>query len=482
MNRKDRVRLAEIYFDIEETLSDIIVDKLTDKVEHLDKLLTLNEGYMVLCKDYDNHEMDISSSITMRNCIFHDCEAYGIKFRAPKYMILDKQSVLSPRIVSNAHKILRTQIHTRTNILQMNLDYLEECKSLIIQEQEYVEGYRKNRQVYADRVHMCEEMELYSRRQKALKKELTERKVRLESLRATRLANLRALREKAAVDMQAAQEAKKPKGKSFSQQMKEFTRKTVRGIRDYIRDMGHAAAVRMDEEESRMAHKITAKSAAGNAGKKVEGIRRFHITNGDDEAESFSTIQNVLSAKGLPHFKKMKKALENELYIWYQMSQESTEFITTLEFHHKDPLNPLYLGGQQYADENEYEIIGHKDTNLQLWIKREKVNVSALCEIDVAFTEIEENRLLDDKFQRIHESLDKFDLPDITFWYKKCDKSNTNPPSLKLVVCVYYCELLHVVERIDVLSENAPRLRCTFPGLLQYCPGCSKRLGALGAL
>ena len=59
---------------------------------------------------------------------------------------------------------------------------------------------------------------------------------------------------------------------------------------------------------------------------------------------------------------------------------------------------------------------------MQIWIKREKVKVSALCEINVAFTEFEENRLLDDKFLRMNESLGNFDLPDISFWYKKCDK------------------------------------------------------------
>ena len=119
--------------------------------------------------------------------------------------------------------------------------------------------------------------------------------------------------------MKATIEAKKSKGKLLSLQMKEFARKTVRGMKDYIRDMRNAAAVRMDEEESRMARKITSKSATGRTGKKVEGIRRLHMTNSEHEAENFSTIQNVLAAKGLPHFKKMKKALENQLHIWYQM-------------------------------------------------------------------------------------------------------------------------------------------------------------------
>ena len=90
-------------------------------------------------------------------------------------------------------------------------------------------------------------------------------------------------------------------------------------MKDDIRDISNAAAIRMDEEEARMARKITSKSGTGRAGKKVEGIRRIHMTHSEHEAESFSTIQNVLAAKGLPHFKKMKKALENQSHIWYQM-------------------------------------------------------------------------------------------------------------------------------------------------------------------
>ena len=398
------------------------MDRLTDKIERLEKVLILVRGHLVLCQDIENRRHEVYSSIVLGDCIFHDCEAYGIKFRSPYFMSLNKKSVLSPRIVPDANTTLDTHINTRSICLKINLDFFEACKSFILREQEFVESYGKNRRIYAVRVNLCEEMELHSRRQKAMKREFMERKRRLENLRMTRMANLRALKEKAVIETTGALEAIKPKGKSLSQHMKEFTRKAFRGMKDYIRDMGHASAVRMDEEERRMALKVTSKSTIGNTGNKVEGIRRLHMTSSEFEAENFSRIQNVLSTKGLPHFKKMKKALENQLYIWYQMSQESTEFITSLEFHHKDQSNPLYLGDQLYADENEYEIIGHRDTNLQIWIKREKVKVSALCEIDVAFTEIEENRLLDGKFQRVNESLDKFDLPDITFWYRKCDK------------------------------------------------------------
>ena len=48
--------------------------------------------------------------------------------------------------------------------------------------------------------------------------------------------------------------------------------------------------------------------------------------------------------------------------------------------------------------------------------------IIATLDLKKQLTELEENRLLDDKFLRINESLEKFDLPDISFWYKKCDK------------------------------------------------------------
>ena len=140
---------------------------------------------------------------------------------------------------------------------------------------------------------MCEEMQLHSRRQKALKLEFASRIERLEHLRAVRLANIRALKEQAAAVALAKEEAKKPKGKSFGQKFKEFSRKAIRGAKDYIRDLIHENATRMDEEELRMAHSLTSKSRTGTSGNRAEGIRRFHFTNSVEEEETFQTIQKV---------------------------------------------------------------------------------------------------------------------------------------------------------------------------------------------
>ena len=145
----------------------------------------------------DDQIMDLRVSVQGKihgiSCIFHDCEAYGIELRTLKFTILDTQSILSPRIVPDANMALSTHIKIRLHILKTNSDFYEKCKFLVLQEIYLLRSYRKDREIYSNKVNLCEEMELYIHRQKAMKKEFVERKRRLESLRTTRVMNLRSL-------------------------------------------------------------------------------------------------------------------------------------------------------------------------------------------------------------------------------------------------------------------------------------------------
>ena len=146
--RKDRVRLAGIYFDLEETLSDIAHDMLTDEVLQLEHEMTTTRGYLAACKAYLENEDEICDSIVNETCSFDDCEAYGIPYHTPRYVIFERSSVLSPRIVPTAKEVMRKQIFARSHALQISIDVFESSLEQIREEQENVKAYKEKRPLY----------------------------------------------------------------------------------------------------------------------------------------------------------------------------------------------------------------------------------------------------------------------------------------------------------------------------------------------
>lgn len=53
--------------------------------------------YLALCTSYKDNSDAVCTSIIDEVCTFHDCEAYGLPFRTPHFLILEKESVLNPR-------------------------------------------------------------------------------------------------------------------------------------------------------------------------------------------------------------------------------------------------------------------------------------------------------------------------------------------------------------------------------------------------
>jgi hypothetical protein len=98
-------------------------------------------------------------------------------------------------------------------------------------------------------------------------------------------------------------------------------------------------------------------------------------------------MQDLLTEKGLPHFVMMKRPLNTGLHIWYQKSMDSSQFITTFSFKHKDPKNPHYGGTKEQAEDQDCQIVGHAETNLEIWCKREAiVSFSYLSQIQPVTT------------------------------------------------------------------------------------------------
>lgn len=265
-----------------------------------------------------------------------------------------------------AADVMKKQVFIRKHTLEVTTKCYEDCIDLLKTEMEFMQTYHSKRKVFEERIATFLEHQLFERRQKALKKEFEVRKVRLKELREIRVANMRAKKEAEKKAAEDKEKKKRPPMKPLTQQLKEFTRYAVRGIKDAIRDYRHKSDVAMDPEEQRMAGTIMERSKVG-AGNRAEGIRFLQFTGDDAEEASFQVQNDLLKEKGLPHFVKNKKGLSTGLYLWSQKSYDGSQFITSLELHHKDPHNEFYKNPALAEDEG-YELVQHPKTVLLLII------------------------------------------------------------------------------------------------------------------
>lgn len=62
---------------------------------------------------------------------------------------------------------------------------------------------------------------------------------------------------------------------------------------------------------------------------------------------------------------------------------------------------------------------------LQIWFRPERRRDWGIKNIQLSFTEEEENRLIADKYHKVDISLNEFGLPDTFLWIEKVDKVKT---------------------------------------------------------
>jgi hypothetical protein len=72
-----------------------------------------------------------------------------------------------------------------------------------------------------------------------------------------------------------------------------------------------------------------------------------------------------------------------------------------------------------------YEMIECDAAKLQIWFKHDRRREYGIKNIQLSFTEEEENRLIVDKYSKVDISLQCFGLPDTFLWVEKVDKVKT---------------------------------------------------------
>jgi hypothetical protein len=435
MQEKLRIRVAErehiagSFLGKEETFIEELFDKVAQKVSDHDKQSNKAVDRLKYC-EIAASEAFINEKILANNLHVDERNALFIPIGTVRYEYQDVMHKVHNRIEGPAANLLRIYAEALVLGASMDVRYNEKKKSLLERDEHDVQDFIKKKAYYSKVTDLVTDSLLFERRQRSTQKELEERIKRVQMFRDDYARQLREANEakaKEAAEIQEKVEKARADAaiqkKPLLRQIAQATKRTIRGIKEAIDHMNHAADVAMDKEEQRMAMRMRSKNK--DSGDRPEGIRRMFMTQGEEEGDAFQKQQDLLLDKGLPYYTRMDRSFGNQIFIWTETTFDPSQFITTLELAHKLDASPLYKD----LSENGFEPVTHESTNLVIWIKRDKTKIRSIGGLAVSFSEKEEVRNSVDGFIKIEQTLSDFDLPDVFLWYKQTMKLQTGTAS-----------------------------------------------------
>lgn len=413
-----REKSMKLFFDTEaEVCQEMVealkmdVDQATDRCGALAILVDGCETPLTAYENPPDEVMNTADDVFWPNCL---C-VY------PKQVDLQRlQHEARPRTQPTTKQFAYVAIAARRMVLQGQLDYYTNSLTALQQEMSFLEEYAKKRAMYQSFLDNYIEELQFVRRQRALENELRGRVERLTEMRDIRLKQLMAAKEE---QDRAAAEADRKRAEAERLRKTRFARaaarakKAIRNVKDNIRDFQRQSAMKMDEEEMRMAKNLREKNKEG-VGSRPEAIKEIRFTIGPAKTDAFARENDHLKEKGLPHFVKMDRSIGNQIWLWTQTTFDDTKFITDIALSHKNPENEFYV---DYSNKR-YSYIDIDDSNLRIWFKASKVRPKGISELRITFTEQEEVRNTVDGLVRLDPSLEKFDLPEMVLWVGKISK------------------------------------------------------------
>lgn len=312
----------------------------------------------------------------------------------------------------------------------------------------------KTQRVFNEQLRVAFQEELIAqRRQKSLQKELALRKQRIEDMRIVRLKQMRADREALLAKKEKAQQKK---DKRYVDELKnsKLVRQTNR-LREKLGDVKDSALAAvlgkeapMDSEQARMMDAIGA-AGKDNMEDKAQGIRNIKITVGDAETEYFQRRMQMLIDKRLPYYTRVTKSIGRQISVWCQFTYNTQQFITSMDVGHISSEHPYFKDLTAFG----YESVGHPALKLVFWysinlypllaiqlidvvcrIKRDQLKLSAISQLDFGFSTAEEEKLIQNSYEIVCQSLFEFDLPDCSLWACRINKVLTKATKANVAV------------------------------------------------
>jgi Ca2+-binding EF-hand superfamily protein len=416
----EREKLTALFFDMEQEISAELYEMVGPHMGDIEIEMTKLQKKLIIseaAKSGDVMDMILTDQLT-----FEQREVFEVVLGTHMFKIQHCLHAIHPQISCSAATLALERTRVRSDMLAVNIRHYEALRDRLDHEEAELLAFPEKRPFYEDAVEKFRNMLLVERRQRALQKELNQRKIKLEELRVLRMLALRAEKERQLQLAKEEAEAKaraKVETKSLRKQLVEATRKTVRGTKDYIRNMRYAASTAMDTEELRMAGALRNKAKKGGSSTdRSSGIRRLFFTKGNEETQQFQEQNDKLEERGLPFYTMVEKSPGNQIFIWYQMTYDLGLMVTNFEFSHDDPRHPAYKDWSEAG----YEAVKYPGSHLVLWIEREPKRATAIGAINVSMSEQDEIRMGVDGYDKFDRSLTTVDFPDVYFWIKKFNK------------------------------------------------------------
>jgi hypothetical protein len=151
----------------------------------------------------------------------------------------------------------------------------------------------------------------------------------------------------------------------------------MKGLSRHLKDTitNRHTDTKLSPEEARMADKLRRSKQYEQSN--VTAIKNVRMTVGEVEEEDMKQENEVLSKRGLPVYIRTSTSLGSKVYLWSQHTTNIKEFITSIEFGHKNPLNKKHKSPETMVKDN-WILVGHNLVDLQIWIKRDISCVSSL--------------------------------------------------------------------------------------------------------
>lgn len=462
-----REKSMKLFFDTEAEICQDMLSELDKDIDYIhDKegvISILENGCESPLMAYKSPSEDAINSV--EDIFWPNCVCMY-----PKQAEVQKLLHLSrPRTQPTSKQHAYNVIFARQMVLQGQRSYFCNYLEHLRNEHTFLQQYAQKRALYQSFLDNYIEELQFVRRQRALENELKGRIERLNDMRDIRLKHLIAAKEEqdrlqSEIDRKRA-EAEKLRKTRFARAAQR-AKKAIRGVKDAVMDFQRQSAMKMDEEEMRMAKNLREKNKESVASR-PEAIKEIRFTVGNAKSAAFAKENEFLKDKGLPHFVKMERSIGNQIYLWTQTTFDDTLFITDVTLSHKDPENEYFVD----FSNRKYKFIDIDDCDLRIWFKASKHRAKGISDIKITFTEQEEIRCTVDGYERLDPSLDKFDLPEMVLWVGKINKTKVVATTNSDAVIA---EILKVRDMIKAEPQNR-NIRDLLKRLNEKLEACYKR-------
>eukprot|EP00968_Pinguiococcus_pyrenoidosus_P015232 scaffold1397_cov254-Pinguiococcus_pyrenoidosus.AAC.62 len=155
-------------------------------------------------------------------------------------------------------------------------------------------------------------------------------------------------------------------------------------------------------------------------------LRRLRFSVGQEETAALEGESARLRAEGLPHFERLAKSIGSHvpIHLWFEKTIDPDDFLTDIRLCHSDPAHARYaaLESQGYSAVSHERLRGAepRDPKFILWVRRDAQAVQAISDVDVSFSQRDEEELRLAGFEPLADGdMAPFGFSEMSMWVRR---------------------------------------------------------------